>query len=340
MQYLSRRTRVVGMLAALLIGLAGFASPIFAADADMAAVAALEKIFAGDTVPQGVPQLKAMQDHLQKLTEKVIPCTVGVRVGQAQGSGVIVSKDGFVLTAAHVCGKPGVKVTFILHDGSTVEGKTLGINRTIDSGLMKIESDKEWPHLEMGASGGLKEGQWCVATGHPGGYEKGRKPVVRFGRVLHNQDTVVMTDCTLVGGDSGGPLFDMQGRVIGINSRIANPLNANMHVPVNTFKDTWDRLAAGEAWGNMPGTTPYLGVQGSQDNNDPVINHVVPGTPAEKAGFKVGDRVLKFDDKEIKEFPELSARVADKSPGDKVKIVVQRGEETVELDVTIGKRGE
>src|SRR5690606_18933696 len=138
-----------------------------------------------------------------------------------------------------------------------------------------------------------------VATGHPGGYEKGRQPVLRFGRVLNNQDTVITSDCTLVGGDSGGPLFDMQGRVIGINSRIAGPLNANMHVPVKTFRDTWDRLAAAEAWGSMPGNAPILGVQGSPDSKEPRIEKVFSGLPADEAGVRVGDLVLEFDGKKV-----------------------------------------
>ena len=333
---LTRRTRwfvPVAILSVLLL-----VAPVISA-AEMATAANLEKIFGGDA-PQSVGDLKAMQEHLQKLTEKIVPCTVGVRVGPAQGSGVIISKDGYVLTAAHVVGRPNIDVTFVLPDGSTVKGKTLGMNRTIDAGLMKITDEREWPFVEMGISKELKEGQWCVATGHPGGYEKGRSPVVRFGRVLQNHDSVIMTDCTLVGGDSGGPLFDMQGRVIGINSRIAGPLNANMHVPVNTFRDTWDRLAKAEAWGSMAGNAPFLGVQGDPETKEAKISKVFPGTPAEQAGLKVGDIVLKFDGQEIAEFAKLSSIVADKAPGDKVKIQVKRGEETLDLEVVIGKRTE
>ena len=336
----SRRTRwIVPAFILSLLLLAPLVSVEKASAAEMANVAVLDRIFGGEA-PQNVSDLKAMQEHLQKLSEKIIPCTVGVRVGPAQGSGVIISKDGYVLTAAHVVGKPNIDVTFVLPDGSTVKGKTLGMNRTIDAGLMKITEEREWPFVEMGISKDLKEGQWCVATGHPGGYEKGRTPVVRFGRVLQNHDTVIMTDCTLVGGDSGGPLFDMQGRVIGINSRIAGPLNANMHVPVNTFRDTWDRLASAEAWGSMAGNAPYLGVQGDLNTEEPKISKVYPGTPAEKAGLKEGDLVLKFDGQDIKTFANLSGMVGDKAPGDKVKVLIKRGEETLELEVVIGKRSE
>jgi serine protease Do len=302
--------------------------------------AALSRIFSGEAPPASVAELRAMQEHLQQISNTLIPCTVGVRVGQAQGSGVIISEDGYVLTAAHVNMRPNIDVTFILHDGRTVKGKTLGLNRSIDAGLMKIHDEGKYPYVEMGNSKGVKEGQWCVATGHPGGYERGRQPVVRFGRVLRNQDSVITSDCTLVGGDSGGPLFDMEGRVIGINSRIAGPLNVNMHVPVDTYRETWERLVSAEAWGSMPGNTPFLGVQGEADAKDARIGRVYPDTPAEKAGIQVGDVILEFDGKPIDEFATLSKLVGDRSPGDKVKIRLRRGEETIDVTVTIGKRTE
>lgn len=298
----------------------------------------LARLFTGEAPPASVSELRSMQEHLQKLSQTLTTATVGVRVGPAQGSGVIISEDGYVLTAAHVVMRPNTDVTFILHDGRMVKGKTLGMNRTIDSGLMKITDEGKYPFVEMGDSKAVREGQWCVATGHPGGYEKGRTPVVRFGRVLQRDDGVITSDCTLVGGDSGGPLFDMQGHVIGINSRIAGPLNANMHVPVNTFKDTWDRLADGQAWGAMPGNAPFLGVQGDPEKDEPRVAKVFGGTPAEKAGIKVDDLILSFDGQAISAFAELSKLVGDKQPGDRVKVRVRRGSDELELEVTIGRR--
>jgi serine protease Do len=298
----------------------------------------LTAIFAGGA-PQSVADLKAMQVHLQKLIEKVTPSTVGVRVGNAQGSGVIVSADGYVLTAAHVVGKPNRDVAFILHDGRTVKGKTLGMNSGIDAGLMKITDEGPWPFVEMGVSSQVKEGQWCLTTGHPGGYQRGRKPVVRYGRVLTTSNSMVMTDCTLVGGDSGGPLFDMEGKVIAIHSRIGGPLTANIHVPVNTYRDTWDRLAKGDEWGNFPTGGPYIGVQGDPDSNITKIVEVYPGTPAEKAGVKTGDVIFKFDGQPVTDFASLAALVSGKKPGDKVKLHVRRDEQTIELELVIGTRG-
>lgn len=298
----------------------------------------IAKIFAGE-VPTSVEELRAMQAHVQQLAKKVIPCTVGVRVGSAQGSGVIITEDGYVLTAGHVVGKPNQDVVFVLPDGSEVKGKTLGMNRGIDSGLMKIDGEREWPHLEMGKSADLKEGQWIIGTGHPGGYETGRLPVLRMGRILSANDSVIVTDSALVGGDSGGPLFDMDGKVIGIHSRIGGSLAANMHVPVDTYQETWDRLAKAEAWGNLPGNRPFIGVVGDQESNECKIAEVYPGTPAEKAGVQVGDVIIKFDGKDITDFDSLRKLVAETNPGNTVKIVVRRGEETEELKLKIGRRG-
>src|SRR5262245_10741498 len=150
-----------------------------------AAAAALKALFAGGN-PMGVADLKAMQAHVQKLTEQLKKCTVGVTVGAAQGSGVIVSKDGYVLTAAHVAGAPNSRVEFTLADGKTVKGKSLGLFRTLDAGLMKITDPGDYPFAEMGSSEELKEGQWCLALGHPGGYQEDRGIVLRVGRVLLN----------------------------------------------------------------------------------------------------------------------------------------------------------
>jgi serine protease Do len=334
------------VLAALLAAApaAGFAPPLFADDAATATpitasiADSLKRVLDG-AAPAGVADLRAMQTHVQKLTGQLSKCTVGVQVGRAQGSGVVISKEGYVLTAAHVAGQPNQEVTFVFSDGREVNGKTLGLCRTIDAGLMKITDPGDYPFAEMGMSDSLKEGQWCLAMGHPGGYQRDRGAVLRLGRIVLLTGDAITTDCTLVGGDSGGPLFDMDGRVIGINSRIAGALTANMHAPISAYKDSWDRLEKGEAWGQFPGQESYLGVRGAPDAADARIAVVNPGSPAERAGLKVGDVVLKFGDKEITDFQSLRAAVAERQPRDRVNVLVRRGEETLELRVRLGSSG-
>jgi serine protease Do len=203
--------------------------------------------------PKDLSGYKELESKIKGVVEKVLPAVVGIRVGQASGSGVIVSEDGIVMTAGHVVAKPGQEVTFIFADGKTVKGKTLGMYTTADVGLMRVaEEGKKWPFVEMGHSAEVKVGQWCIAIGHPLGYRPGRPPVVRVGRVMEKSDTVIRTDCPLVGGDSGGPLLDLDGKVIGINSRIGGPADVNLHAPTDVFRENWDRLLKGEAWSSTP----------------------------------------------------------------------------------------
>src|SRR5262249_42222176 len=154
-----------------------------------------------------------------------------------------------VLTAGHVSGTPNREAMLVLADGRRVKAKTLGNNRGIDSGMMKITTEGKYPFVPLGNSTDLKKGQWVITVGHPGGYNPNRSPVVRVGRVLNRTNGYIESDCTLVGGDSGGPLFDMQGNLVGIHSRIGWNITDNVHVPVDTYRDTWDRLAKAESWG-------------------------------------------------------------------------------------------
>jgi S1-C subfamily serine protease len=208
--------------------------------------------------PESIEDLKAIEKQVQAVLPKIMPAVVGVRIGPAQGSGVIIDNDGHVLTAGHVSGTPGSKADIVLPSGRTLKAKSLGRNGGIDSGMIQILDKGEYHHVEMGKSSDLKKGDWVLAIGHPGGFRSNRSPVVRVGRVLEVNPKFIRTDCALVGGDSGGPLFDMHGRVIGIHSRIAPIMTANIHVPVDTYRQTWDRLAKGESFGGQLTETQAL----------------------------------------------------------------------------------
>src|SRR5262249_53001128 len=150
----------------------------------------------------------------------------------------------------------------------------------------------KWLFVDMGESAKLKEGQWVLTMGHPGGFQTGRTPPVRLGRVLESTKKVIRTDCTVFSGDSGGPLFDMEGKVVGIHSRINPSLKVNCHVPIDTFRDPWDRLVKGEKWGGAlvdnpnvpddPKKAAWLGVQADADKDECRITKVVDKSPAEK----------------------------------------------------------
>ena len=202
--------------------------------------------------PKDLAGFQALETQIKAVVHKVLPAVVGIQIGGAAGSGVIVSEDGIVMTAGHVVGKPGQPVTFYFADGKSAKGITLGMSAAADAGLMKITDPGKWPVAVMGDSDSLKPGTWCLAIGHPLGYRPGRPPVVRVGRILQKSESVIQTDCPLVGGDSGGPLLDLEGKVIGINSRIASPTDINLHVPVNVFRTLWDQMLKSESVQPLP----------------------------------------------------------------------------------------
>jgi len=290
--------------------------------------------------PENVDDLKSIQDHVDKLVEKLLPTVVSVRIGASFGSGVLVTPDGYILTAGHVSGKPDRDVVVYFHNGETAKGKTLGGNHGIDSGLIKITKPGTYAYADMGDSALMKSGHWCMVIAHPGGYKQGRAPVVRLGRTLNTSNTTLTTDCALVGGDSGGPLFDMYGRVVGINSRIGQSLTANIHVPVNPYRESWDRLAKAEVFGGKLGSPsgPFIGVQTNPDAEGCVVAVVVPGSPAEKAGLKVNDIICKFGDRDVSAGPELVKLVQSRTAGDRIILEVLRGDERLNLRIEIGKR--
>jgi len=309
-------------------------------------------------IPKSADDLKAIQSRVEAVVKEALPATVAILLDDAQGSGVIVSKDGYVLTAGHVSGKPGQFVTVVLANGKELQAKSLGANNNIDSGMIKI-LDKPpvggpkgggFPFVPLGSDKELKAGEWVVALGHPGGYHEGRPPVVRLGRVLLANHQMIGTDCPLISGDSGGPVLDLDGRLIGINSRIGGSLTTNIHVPIDTFEETWDRLAKSEEWGGTSGLLGHhgggdeipaegasLGINGGDaPSGGALVRRVYPHTSAEMSGLRAGDVVVSFDGKTIDGVDALAERVDAHSPGDVVKIVVIRDEKRVEVKVTLG----
>ncbi|MBX3748429.1 MAG: trypsin-like peptidase domain-containing protein [Verrucomicrobiae bacterium] len=204
--------------------------------------------FEGPT-PDSVADLAAMEAHVMALVRQVTPSVVAVRVGGSTGSGVVISADGWVLTAAHVAASPNRPVRFLFPDGRTVRGRTLGTNHRMDAGLARIEEDGDWPWVPVGEAGSGVLGEWVLGLGHPGGFDPDRSMVVRLGRVIRRTAMALQTDSILSGGDSGGPLFDMHGRVVGIHSRISNSTAENYHVPIDAYLEDWVRLIRGENWG-------------------------------------------------------------------------------------------
>jgi len=295
--------------------------------------------------PRNQADLISLEKQQIKVAEKVNLVTVNIQHGTTQGSGVIITGDGYILTAAHVAGRPFKKISILLHDGTRLEGVSMGVNKDKDAGLVRITTERDtaknpWPHASLGASSGLQQGQWVIATGHPGGWMADRPAVVRIGRLLKIQEDTLFTDCSLIGGDSGGPLFDLEGKLIGIHSRIGVDVEENMHVPVDVFDKSWALLVQNKEWGSLPGFKPAIGVRGAsrppESDTNCLIATVEPKGPADKAGIRAGDIILKFDGQATKNFDDLVAAVNSVTPGEQVTVELRREAKSMSLRLTVG----
>lgn len=208
--------------------------------------------------PRDIPQFKDLEQNIQRVVQKVMPATVSLFSAKngASGSGVVVNKDGLILTAAHVV-KGAEQMTVIFPNGEQATGKVLGANYTRDTAMLQITDAKPprgWPHANLGDSDQMESGDLVVALGHSGGYDPIRTPPIRFGRILaHGPDEFLCTDCALIAGDSGGPLFDLDGKVVGIHSSIGESLSSNNHAGISGLIEDWNQLKKSKRWGSLGG---------------------------------------------------------------------------------------
>ena len=291
--------------------------------------------------PRNAAHLRLLQKQVQRAAKQAMPATVGVIVGQAAGSGVLVSADGLVLTAGHVTGKADRRATILLPDGRKFIAKTLGANHGIDAGMLQLENPPaDLPFLPI-AKKLPRVGEWVITLGQPGGTLDDRAPPLRLGRVLGGDDDWVCTDCTLVGGDSGGPLINLRGEVLAVHSSIGPKIVHNFHVPVVEIRKHWERLLAGEVWGNAltevvdSGMRPLIGIAGYTKDKQCRITEVFRGLPAYEAGVRPGDIVLEVDGEEITSFDAVSEKVLHKQPGQKIRLKIERDGETSVLEVVL-----
>ena len=297
-----------------------------------------------------VQDLEKLEAKVAAVSRNVLPATVALlsdRTG-ASGSGVIVAEDGLVLTAAHVIqGAESVMVVF--PDGKQVQGEVLGANYSKDIAMVKIQDEGKWPFVSLGASKPLDAGDWVVALGHSAGFDAARTPPVRFGRVISKgPGNFLTTDCTLIGGDSGGPLFDLDGRLIAIHSSIGKSLTNNNHAGIDGFREDWDRILAGETWGSLslnPFANPEMPVLGigmamMRGVRGVIVESVVQGSPAAAAGVRTGDVIRSIDGSELRDGGELLQILAKRQAGDQVKLGLQRDRRELEMQVTLKRRSD
>ena len=301
----------------------------------------LAEIFAGDE-PKNLAELDAMQDHVQALIQRVLPATVSL----PGASGVLVKRDGapFLLCAAHVTLAADKEIRIQLTNGDRLRGTSLGANHRSDVSLVRVDTEGDHPAVEIGKSSELTRGQWVLMLGHPSGRKQGRTAPARLGRVLRVPKTgYLVTDCTMQGGDSGGPLFDMQGRVVGINSRINGNLAMNMHAPVDALVAEWEELSEGkvtESRRRRGRGRRDLGAPLTYGEGCPVFGEVPKDSAADKAGLKEGDRLFEIDGTEIEGRRDVARVLREFRVGDKVQVVVERDGKGLELELTIEQGGD
>ncbi len=294
--------------------------------------------------PETQEELMLIQETLLDSLPKAREATVSIDIGNGSGSGVIVSKEGLVMTAAHVAEGVGKKVTIIMPDGTKLKAKTLGLMSETDAALIQISEPGEYPFVELNRTGNIKLGDWVFSLGHSGGFNKDRGVVARLARLVGIKNTTYQTDGTLIGGDSGGPLFDMEGRLIGIHSRVGPQLPVNMHVPVQVFIDNWEPLMKSEFMGDGPFAqrpvkgNGILGVATLPVEGGLEITKVGKKTAAENAGLKVGDLIRKMDSKEVKTREELQAVIKDKSFGEVLELEITRDGKEQKITVELTER--
>ncbi len=211
----------------------------------------LSLLFIGSLVAQTPSELDRT---LRKLAPDLVDATVAVMLDGGSGSGVIVSPDGLVITAAHVTSVPGKKMKVLLSDGRELPATSLGVDHETDGALLQINAPGPFPHRPYVKTKTYKIGDWVIATGHPGGPVVGRPSPVRLGRISEagtksGFSDAITTSATVISGDSGGPLYNLKGEVIGINSNISGSWKVNKHVPLPSIVDRWDALMKGESFG-------------------------------------------------------------------------------------------
>jgi serine protease Do len=192
--------------------------------------------------------VEKIQERISKIYDKLLNSVVRVNMGSYSASAVIISKDGYILTAAHVIDAVGGKEAEIrLHNGSTYMAKCLGKNKSADYGLMKIESKEKLVFSEMGTASDLAKDETCLMFGHPASIEKERPAIARIGFYKGiNDKGYLKTSCIMMPGDSGGPLFNLNGQVVGICSNIRVALDENYYPSVDNVKRNWSKLIKGE----------------------------------------------------------------------------------------------
>lgn len=270
----------------------------------------------------------------------------GPRQAAGQGSGFLISADGYVLTNHHVVeGAESVRVT--LTDGREFAARVVGNDARTDVALLKLDAPVDLPFATLGESAGVQPGDWSLAVGNPFGLEHSVTLgiVSAKGRSIGAgpYDDFIQTQASINPGNSGGPLFDIEGRVIGINTAIVGQ-GIGFAIPIDQVKPMLEEL---KSRGSV--SRGWLGAQlaeldsgnaramGAPDGGV-AIAQVSAGTPGEKAGLRAGDVVVSVDGAPVREAPSLVRAVGARKPGETLKLEIVRDGKRRSLSVLLAAR--
>lgn len=286
-----------------------------------------------------------------EMTEKSYGLFGGSYTSQAAGSGVIISKDGYIITNNHVVeGANSIKVT--TYDGTVYDAKLVGTDKKSDIAVLKVEADN-LSAVTVGDSSAIQVGQTAVVIGNPLGTLGGTVTdgiISATGRELtiNNESmTLIQTNAAINSGNSGGGLFDGNGNLIGIvNAKDSGTTSSGatieglgFAIPINEAMDVAEQLIANGYVANRPTIGVSLQTLANDYGDYPAglyIAGVVPDSGAEKAGLKPYDRIVGADGNEISDYAALSRILQTKKVGDTIKLTIVRENEKMNVDVTLG----
>jgi serine protease Do len=271
----------------------------------------------------------------------------------SMGSGFIIDRSGYIVTNNHVI-DAAKKITVKLPDGRSFDAKLIGTDTSTDVALLKVKSDKPLPTVEFGDDRQLRVGDWVIAVGNPFGLSNTVTAgiVSSMSRDLPGggpYDDFIQIDAPINRGNSGGPTFDLRGQVVGMNSMIFSPSGGSVGIgfaiPASTIHEVVDQLKAhghvARGWlgVEIQSITPDIAASlGIKEAKGAIVASIVPGGPAQKAGFEQGDVVIAVNGKAVDDNRDLTRRVAALSAGARAVFTVNRNGQVKTLSVEIAQR--
>jgi serine protease Do len=270
------------------------------------------------------------------------------------GSGFIIDRNGTILTNYHVV-DGAQKIAVTLSDGKNYDAKVIGKDQKSDIAVIKIDAGRDLPAVTFGDSDRLEVGEWVMAIGNPFGLDHTVTSgiVSAKGRQIGTgpYDNFIQTDASINPGNSGGPLINLRGEVVGINTAIFSQSGGNIGIgfaiPTNSVKELLPQLRdKGKVVRGYLGTTvqkitPEIADSlGLKQSRGALVAEVQKGSPAERAGVKLGDIIVEFDRKEVKDSADLPPLVARVTPGTTVQVKILRDGKEVTLPLSVGEMKE